>query len=157
MEKSRQILDKFLEVICSCVLVLMVFVVLYQIFTRVVLNNPNTITEEVVRFALVWLSLLSAAYVVGKKSHLAVTLLSDKLSLKNQKSLDLIVQVLFLIFSSLVMVYGGLKSVGVTMTQFSPSLGIPMGYIYLAVPVSGCLIFLYTLLNIYDLLKQKEV
>lgn len=157
MKSIRIILDKLLEFICSAMLVFMIFIVLYQIFTRVVLNNPNTITEETVRFLLVWLSLLSTSYVVGKKSHLAVTLLSEKLSTKNQKMLDFIVQILFFIFAATVMVYGGIKSVLVTLVQYSPSLSLPMGYIYLAVPISGILICLYTLLNIVEQLKEREV
>ncbi|MBF6979220.1 TRAP transporter small permease [Aerococcaceae bacterium zg-BR22] len=156
MEQFRNLLDKILEVLCSAILTVMVLIVLFQIFTRVVLNNPNTVTEEIVRFSLVWLSMLSAAYVVGKRSHLAVTLLSDKLNLQNRKILDVIVQILFLVFSLLVMVYGGLKSVSVTLVQYSPSLGLPMGYVYLAVPVAGCLIFLYTLINLSDSLKGEK-
>ncbi|MBS4462921.1 TRAP transporter small permease [Aerococcaceae bacterium zg-B36] len=156
MEQFRNLLDKILEVLCSVILTVMVLIVLFQIFTRVVLNNPNTVTEEIVRFSLVWLSMLSAAYVVGKRSHLAVMLLSDKLNLQNRKILDLIVQILFLVFSLLVMVYGGLKSVSVTLVQYSPSLGLPMGYVYLAVPVAGCLIFLYTLINLSDVLKGAK-
>lgn len=156
MKKIRKILDKVLEILCSSLLVFMVLIVLYQIFTRVVLNNPNTITEELVRFLMVWVSLLSSAYVVGKKSHLAVTLLSEKLNIKHRRLLDLIVQVLFLLFSLTVMVYGGIKSFGITLVQLSPSLSLPMGYIYLSVPISGLLICIYTVLNIFDSIDGSE-
>ncbi len=156
MKKIRKILDKVLEILCSSLLVFMVLIVLYQIFTRVVLNNPNTITEELVRFLMVWVSLLSSAYVVGKKSHLAVTLLSEKLNIEHRRLLDLIVQVLFLLFSLTVMVYGGIKSFGVTLVQLSPSLSLPMGYIYLSVPISGLLICIYTVLNIFDSIDGSE-
>lgn len=156
MKKIRKILDKVLEILCSSLLVFMVLIVLYQIFTRVVLNNPNTITEELVRFLMVWVSLLSSAYVVGKKSHLAVTLLSEKLNIEHRRLLDLIVQVLFLLFSLTVMVYGGIKSFGITLVQLSPSLSLPMGYIYLSVPISGLLICIYTVLNIFDSIDGSE-
>lgn len=156
MKKTRKILDKVLEILCSSLLVFMVLIVLYQIFTRVALNNPNTITEELVRFLMVWVSLLSSAYVVGKKSHLAVTLLSEKLNIKNKRLLDLIVQLLFLLFAVTVMVYGGIKSVGITLVQLSPSLSLPMGYIYLSVPISGLLICIYTVLNIFDSIDGSE-
>ncbi|WPC09601.1 TRAP transporter small permease [Globicatella sp. PHS-GS-PNBC-21-1553] len=156
MKKIRKILDKVLEILCSSLLVFMVLIVLYQIFTRVVLNNPNTITEELVRFLMVWVSLISSAYVVGKKSHLAVTLLSEKLNIEHRRLLDIIVQVLFLLFSLTVMVYGGIKSFGITLVQLSPSLSLPMGYIYLSVPISGLLICIYTVLNIFDSIDGSE-
>ncbi|WP_396335542.1 TRAP transporter small permease, partial [Enterococcus faecium] len=41
----------------------MVAVVLWQVFSRTVLGNPNTVTEELVRFGLVWFAMLSSAYV----------------------------------------------------------------------------------------------
>ncbi len=146
----RKILDRFLEVICSIILVVMVLLVLYQIFMRTVMNNPNTITEEFVRFSLIWLSLFASAYVVGKKSHLAVSLLSDNLSPANRHRLDLIVQVLFVIFALVVMIFGGLKALSVTTGQVSPAMGISMGWVYLAVPISGALILVYSLLNLFQ-------
>ncbi|WP_303974188.1 TRAP transporter small permease [Streptococcus merionis] len=152
----RKLLDKCLEFICSVVFVVMILVVLYQIFVRTVLGNPNTVTEEFVKFSLVWLSLLASAYVVGKRSHLSVSLLSDHLNPQKQRILDTVVQILFVLFAAVVMIFGGFKAVSVTMGQLSPSLGIPMGLIYLAVPVSGILILVYSLLNLIQGKPQEE-
>ncbi len=154
MEKIRMTLDTLLALVCSAIFVVMIATVLYQIFTRTVLNNPNTLTEEFVRFGLVWLSMLALAYVVGKRSHMSVTLLSDNLNEANQRKLEIVVQVLFLIFAAVIMVYGGWKAMSVTMGQISPSLSLPMGYVYLAVPVAGGFMFIYSLLN---LLQGKEL
>lgn len=76
----KHFLNKTLELLAAALLVIMVLVVLWQVFTRTVLGNPNTITEEFVRFSLIWFAMLSSAYVVGQKAHLAVTILSEKLS-----------------------------------------------------------------------------
>ncbi len=54
------------------------------------------------------------------------------------------------------MIFGGFKAVSVTMGQLSPSLGIPMGLVYLAVPVSGILILVYSLLNLIQGKPQDE-
>ncbi|MGM0124646.1 TRAP dicarboxylate transporter, DctQ subunit [Enterococcus sp. AZ194] len=156
MKAVRNALDKVLEIFGSVLLAVMILVVLYQVFTRTVLNNPNTVTEELVRFGLVWLSMLASAYVVGKRSHLAVTMLSDNLSGKNKRLLEIIIQVLFLVFAAVIMVFGGWKAVSVTMGQISPSLSIPMGYVYLAVPVSGVIMFIYSLLNLFEQPLKKE-
>ncbi|MDH6364349.1 TRAP-type C4-dicarboxylate transport system permease small subunit [Enterococcus sp. PF1-24] len=150
MKVVRNTLDKLLEIIGSVILTVMILTVLYQVFSRTVLNNPNTITEELVRFGLVWLSMLASAYVVGKRSHLAVTLLSDHLSGSNKRLLEIIIQILFLLFAGVIMIFGGWKAVTVTMGQISPSLSIPMGYIYLAVPVSGVIMFIYSLINLIE-------
>lgn len=156
MKAVRSALDKVLEIFGSVLLAVMILVVLYQVFTRTVLNSPNTITEELVRFGLVWLSMLASAYVVGKRSHLAVTMLSDNLSGSKKRLLEIVVQVLFLLFAAVIMVFGGWKAVTVTMGQISPSLSIPMGYVYLAVPVSGVIMFIYSLLNLLDQPIEEE-
>lgn len=150
MKAFRNGLNKVMEILCSTILAAMVLVVLYQVFARKVLNNPNTVTEELVRFCLVWVSMLASAYVVGKKGHLCVTLLSDNLNEKGRRFLEIIVQVLFLLFAAVIMIYGGWQASLVTMGQISPSLSIPMGYVYLAVPVSGAIMLVYSLMNLLD-------
>lgn len=150
MKNIRMLLDKTLEFVCSSVFVIMIVTTLYQIFTRTVLNNPNTVTEEFVRFGLVWLSMLALAYVVGKRSHLAVTLLSDHLTVDKKELLERVIQILFLVFAAVVMVYGGWKAVSVTGGQISPSLSLSMAYVYAAVPVSGFIMFVYSVMNLLE-------
>ncbi len=156
MKSFRNYLDKAVEYVGVTLLAVMILTVLWQVFTRTVLKNPNTITEEFVRFSLVWLSLLASAYVVGKQAHLNVSLLSEKLEGKNKFILDMVIQALFLIFAVVIMIYGGIKGVSITMQQISPSLGIPMGYVYLAVPVSGVIMFTYSVLNLFDRINEEK-
>ncbi len=156
MKSLRNILDKTVEYIGMTLLSVMIVTVLWQVFTRTVLKNPNTITEEFVRFSLVWLSMLASAYVVGKQAHLNVSLLSDKLEGKNKYILDMVIQTLFLLFAVVIMIYGGIKGVSITTQQISPSLGIPMSYVYLAVPVSGVIMFIYSVLNLLDRINDEK-
>lgn len=156
MKQLRSGLDKSLELIGMVLLSVMVLTVLYQVFTRTVLDNPNTVTEEFVRFSLVWLSMLSSAYIVGKKSHLAITLFIDKLTTRHRFVVDLVVEILFLLFASIIMGYGGFRGVAISMAQISPSLSIPMGYVYLAVPVSGIIMFIYGILNLIERIDEEK-
>lgn len=157
MKQIKKYLDKSLEWICGITLIVMVLVVMWQVIARTILNNPSTLTEEFVRFSLVWLGMLSSAYVVGKKSHLAVTLLSDSLNKKNKRILEIIVQILFVLFSIIIMIYGGSKATSLTMSQISPSLSLPMGYIYLSVPVSGVIMLIYSLMNLYGIFTNTNM
>ena len=96
MKGFRKFLNRLLEILGSIILAAMVLVVLYRVCPDSV-KNPSTLTEEFVRFALVWMAMLASAYVVGKKGHLAVTLLSEKLQGKQKRFLEFIVQLLFLL------------------------------------------------------------
>ena len=153
MKGFRKFLNRLLEILGSIILAAMVLVVLYQVFARTVLKNPSTLTEEFVRFALVWLAMLASGW---KKGHLAVTLLSEKLQGKQKRFLEFIVQLLFLLFAGVIMIFGGWNGVVITLGQISPSLAIPMGYVYLAVPVAGVLMFIYSLMNLLELFTQSK-
>ena len=54
-------------------------------------------------------------------------------------------------FAVVVMLYGGVQITSLTMTQKTASLGIPMGYIYMIIPICGILIIVYSILNIIDI------
>ena len=51
METLRKRLDKVLEFICCTLLALMTILVTWQVVSRYVLNNPSTVTEELVLFS----------------------------------------------------------------------------------------------------------
>ena len=46
MNKSRNLLNKSIEVICMILLVFMVVLGTWQIITRYVLNNPSTVSVD---------------------------------------------------------------------------------------------------------------
>ncbi len=51
------------------------------------------------------------------------------------------------------MVYGGVSITKLTMIQMTASLGVPMGYIYVIVPVTGLLIMVFSAMNAVDMLQ----
>ena len=55
------------------------------------------------------------------------------------------------------MLYGGIQITRLTMSQITASLQIPMGYVYLVIPLSGGLIMIYNAMNIAEMIGKKEV
>src|SRR5699024_12524716 len=101
MESVKRLVDRVLEVIAITLFFVMVVVTTWQVISRYVLNAPSSIKEEFVKFSLIWLSMLSADYVVGKKSHIAITLLSGKLVDSKKLILDIIIQAGFTAFGAI--------------------------------------------------------
>ena len=148
MNKLRNILNKTIEVICMALLGFMVVLGTWQIITRYLLNNPSTISEDLLIYSFVWMALLGSAYVFGKKDHMTMVFFRQKLDNKSPKVkfiLSVMTEVVILIFS------GGIQISNLAMGQISPALGIPMGYIYLALPFSGMITIIYNILNLVDL------
>ena len=154
METLRKGLDKVLEFICCTLLALMTILVTWQVVSRYVLNNPSTITEELVLFSCVWMGLLGGAYLFGKNEHMAMTFLFDKLSEKNQIKVRIFFELVIMAFAVFILVFGGYNMSKLSMGQLSSSLQIPMGYVYLALPLSGITTVIYNILNISDIVKE---
>ena len=154
METLRKRLDKVLEFICCTLLALMTILVTWQVVSRYVLNNPSTVTEELVLFSFVWMGLLGGAYLFGKNEHMAMTFLFDKLSEKNQIKVRIFFELVIMAFAVFILVFGGWNMSKLSMGQLSSSLQIPMGYIYLALPLSGIKTMIYNALNISDIIKE---
>ncbi|WP_303006362.1 TRAP transporter small permease [Romboutsia ilealis] len=154
METLRKGLDKVLEFICCTLLALMTILVTWQVVSRYVLNNPSTITEELVLFSFVWMGLLGGAYLFGKNEHMAMTFLFDKLSEKNQIKVRIFFELVIMAFAVFILVFGGYNMSKLSMGQLSSSLQIPMGYVYLALPLSGITTVIYNILNISDIIKE---
>lgn len=154
MKALRKGLDKVLEFICCTLLGLMTIFATWQVASRYVFNKPSTVTEELVLICFVWMGLLGAAYVFGKQEHMSMSFIVDKLSEKNQTRIKLFSEIVVMLFAVLVLVFGGWKMSQLSMNQSSSSLKLPMGYIYLALPLSGVITIIYNVLNISEIVKK---
>lgn len=154
MSTFRKFLDRILETFCCELLVFMTCTATWQVVSRYVLNNPSTVTEELTLMSFVWTGVLAAAYVFGQQKHMQMTFLLDKFSPKGQIRVKLFIEVIIFIFAALILVFGGMKISHLAMGQTSSSLKIPMGYIYFALPLSGILTCIYSILNFFDMAKK---
>ncbi|MEG1311409.1 MAG: TRAP transporter small permease [Romboutsia sp.] len=154
MDKLRKIINKTLELVCMILLAFMVILGTWQIITRYVLNNPSTVSEDLLIFSFVWMALLGSSYVFGKRDHMTMVFFKEKFQGKDPKrkiALDIFAELVVIVFSALVLVLGGVQISNLAMGQISPALGIPMGYIYLALPLSGVITIIYNILNLVDI------
>ncbi len=142
----RSGLIRLLEFTVMVIMGILVLDVIWQVFTRFVLNNPSSWTEELAIILLIWVSLLGASVGFLRFSHLGVDYFVKKLSERNRAVTDMVVYVLIAFFAGYVMIYGGYKIVLMTLMfeQRSAALGIKMGYVYLALPISGFFIVLFS-------------
>jgi len=158
LSKTKSILDFLLKWILVTIMAVMTINVLWQVFTRFILQNPSSYTEELARYSLVWLGVLGASYVAGQKLHLAIDLLLIKLKGKSKSYLEIFIQICIFTFALVVMLIGGFRLVTITLTlnQISAALQIPLGYVYLVLPISGFIIMFYSVYFIVEELKKLK-
>ena len=136
---------------------LLVLDVLWQVFSRFLLNSSYSFTEELARFLLIWLSVLGAAYLNARREHLSMDFIYSKLSNQNQIRLSIFGEVVIFVFALLVMLVGGANLVFITMhlEQLSGTLQIPLGYVYCILPVSGFLIMCFSVYHISGFIRNQ--
>ena len=154
----RNRVDKGLEGLLVTILSVLVLDVLWQVASRYVMNSPSSFTDELAGFLLIWTGLLGAAYVAGKREHLAIDILLQRSSPERRYKLELIISSLIILFAIMVMIIGGSWLV---YTRFylgvkSAALGLPLGVVYLVLPVSGVLITYFDRDNMVRIVKQNR-
>ncbi len=147
LNRIKRVVDGVIATFSVAVMVALVICVVWQVFSRYVLNQPSTITDELARFLMIWVGLLGAAYTVGKQRHLAIDLLAVSLNERKQALLAVVINLLIFLFAGSVIVTGGLKLIEKTLAtaQVSAAMQIPMGYVYFILPLCGLVIMFYAL------------
>ncbi len=159
MHKIRTTADKCVGCFLALLMGIAVFNVLWQVFTRYVLSDPSSFTEEAARYLLLWISVVGASYAVGRKMHLAIDLLPQKFAHRHGGIiLDLLIKGCILLFALLVLIIGGLSLVITTVSQgeTSPALGVKVGHVYIALPLAGFIMVIYVLMDTIDLLITRR-
>ncbi|MCP4658684.1 MAG: TRAP transporter small permease [bacterium] len=154
----RAMVDRGLGWILVVLMSAMVLNVLWQVFTRFVLRSPSSYTEEIARYLLVWVGLLGASYAAGKRLHLAIDLLPTRLEGASKRALSLFIESCAFLFALFVLVVGGGRLVRLTLIlgQHSAALQVPLGYVYLALPLSGLLIMFYSALSAVEEIRKLQ-
>ncbi|MEN8230380.1 MAG: TRAP transporter small permease [Bacteroidota bacterium] len=157
MIKFQQRFNKGLEVFLVVLMSILVIDVLWQVFSRYLLSSPSSFTDELAGFLLIWVGVLGAAYVDGRKEHLAIDILIQKSPPARQRRLQYLIHSLIFLFALSVMVIGGIT---LMYTRFvlqvkSAALQLPLGYVYIILPISGLIIMFYEVLHIIELSKSN--
>ena len=105
--KLKQGLDQFLRVSIALLMGVMVLNVTWQVFSRYVLGDPSSFTDELARYSMIWLGLLGAAYVSGKNGHLAIDVFTAQLQGKKLRNLQLFIHGMVIFFGLSVLIWGG--------------------------------------------------
>jgi TRAP-type C4-dicarboxylate transport system permease small subunit len=105
---------------------------------------------------LIWVSLLGAAVALNRGAHLGIDYFVGKLSPQKRLYTEVFVFVCISLFSVTVMVIGGTDLVirTVNLGQVSPALGVKVGYVYLAIPISGFFLALYSIIGLVERLAK---
>lgn len=145
-KKLRNALVRSLEIALITGFSTLTLDVLWGVFSRYALSAQSRWTEELAIYLLMWVSLLGASLAYADKGHLGVDYFVLKLDDSAQALARIVTELMVVFFAVFVLLYGGSQLVIHTLEsqQTSPALGLPMGYVYLAAPISGLFFLLFS-------------
>jgi TRAP-type C4-dicarboxylate transport system permease small subunit len=157
MKAVKNVLDRVLAWCCIVLFATLVLDVGWQVFARQVLDSPSGWSEELAKYLFIWLGLLGGAWVFGERGHVAADLAVQKMPEKVQRVTAVIVQLCTLAFAALALVWGGFRMVQLTWDQTLTGLPVNVGWMYLALPISGVITAFYTIYHTISISKGDEV
>lgn len=118
-----------------------------QVFTRYALNDPLFWTEEMVRYATVWLTFVGAAAASLYGDHMDMNLFLEVKSARFQAWHQGFLQLVVLGFCVLI-IWQGTKFCLLNGMQTAPATGMKMVYVYGATVVGGVMLAIVTVFKI---------
>lgn len=152
----KNILTRVLGIISVILFAILVCVTVWQVFSRQVLNDPSTWSEELSKILFVWLSFAGSAFLFGERGHIAVDFIARKLPISIQRTLQVIVQIIIVIFAVLAMIWGGYLASSIAWNQQMTALPLTLGWVYVVIPISGVFIAIFAVMDMVAVATGRE-
>jgi len=136
--------EKGLKYSVFCLMVLLVLLVSIQVFTRYVLNNPTSWSEEAANFVQVFLVFLGGTLAIFQKRTLRITFFVDRLPARLSASIEVVMKILILLFL-IAMIWYSFFAILRLHNQITPGLQLPKSVLFVSVPLGGILMVIATL------------
>jgi TRAP-type C4-dicarboxylate transport system permease small subunit len=142
IERGFLFLNRF---VCAALLAASCTLVFANVVLRYGFGQSLAWAEEASRYMMIWLAFLGAGLALREGAHIAVETLPDALPQALAKLVRLAAILLVAGFLSLLL-WLGWAYAEFAMMQRTPVLRLPVGYIYLAIPIGMALMLVHLLL-----------
>lgn len=155
LNKIESAVSKVVEILLIVIISILTICCILQVFTRYVLNDSLTWTEEAARYCFIWGGVLGIALAFKEKSHARILAIFDIFPKKIQVILEGLSNVLAIYMSLIMIKYGGSMCLQ-SMQKLSPQLQIPLGWIYASVPITGMIILFFMITSLIRYLANRR-
>lgn len=153
MKKLTKVEDYFV----GSMIILATVLLFTNIILRYFFNANTTWAEEFVRYSMIWITFIGMAICFRKGIHFSVDILLKSLPFKSSKILQIIINIISIIFILLIIYYGiEITLFNFNSGQITPSLEIGIFWIYLAIPVGASFSLLHIITNTILIFKNEQ-
>lgn len=147
-----RVLNKTIQGLTILFLSVLTVIVPIEVFLRYLFGSSLYITEEFTRYLMVWVVFLASSLALREDSHINIGVLVNRFRGRIRSWLSLIAQILLIFFLVFLMIEG-INVLQFQMDQIIPSLGVPIFWFYLAIPVGSFLMIINILPKIWGSIK----
>ena len=142
LKSLNDLVDFVLEIVCSILLTVMVTTIFVQVLARYVFLASTPWSEEIAVYCFIWVVLLGTSLGVRSHGHLVADVLPDDLPAPVEKALVALSLALVTVVA-LVFLWYGADYARLGITRLSFSMGFPMVWIYVGMPIAGAAMLLF--------------
>lgn len=151
----NRIVDRIENVAVTLLMLLATVLAMVQVIARYVFNSSLYWSEELILYALITMSFLTASMGVRYAAHISVEALYAFVSPRMARVLQFVAAGLGLVFAGVLVWYGVRLTLNTSaMGQLSPAMRIPVAWVYAMIPLAGLFMVLRYLLVIEQLIRK---
>ena len=110
-------------------------VLIWQVITRYVLNDPSTVSEEAARYLYVWVVFFGAAAAGSTRSHIGMPFIVERLPARVRLATNLVTGALSVAFCVAIVIYGA-RAAWREWDLPSVAMEVPTGLVLAGVPLA---------------------
>lgn len=133
--------EEYLLIILSCFTVIVIFI---QVLMRYIFSNSLPWSEEIARYAFIWMIYIGVSYGAKKNKHLSVDVFSELFGQKGKIVIGMLANLCFFVFALVIAYYGA--DIVMKITRESAAMQLPMGWVY-AAPLVGMILTAFRLIQ----------
>ena len=149
----RGAVDRVIRWIVIVLMLFMTVIVSLQIVFRYVFNIPLGWSEEVARFSFVWVSFFGASALMRVREHINVTVFVERFPPRLRSGAVFVANLCGLLCVYFFLI-GGIALTTNEWRQLAPAMQIPMGWVYLVIPVSAALMAIWMVIHTIEAVVQ---
>lgn len=158
LTKIEDFIEKIERWLAFIFLALMLAVVFWAVIERFIIRAGQGWSDELARYLSIWAAMIGAGIGVRHKIHVSVDAFVNTLGPKHKYFIDIITNIVCVIFCIMLVYTGYYVTVKLVETQqLSSGMELPMYLPYMAVPVGAFLMLFHYCMSLLKLLADKSL
>lgn len=133
---------------------IMTLVTFFAAVNRFTFKIPMPWSEELVRYLLLWDSIIAAAYGIPVKAHVGIDVISSRMKPNVKRIMKIFTSLAAMVFLG-IMFYYGMKLTINSINQKSPAMQISMSFVNASLPVGAVCMIIEFLVILWDAIRNN--